>query len=199
MSGGVALLDAQTATTPHDEPWARCIDIVDVYDLGRVDLGRYSGVVVEGMVDQEHLYRQRHQIGAYLDGGGLIVWSGQLFRPWLPGCGPFVPKEIRSFRDYAIRVVRPHPVFDGVDPEDLTLRRGVAGFFARGHHPPPEGAEVLLSLAEGEPVVYVDRTTTKGTVFAHAGTGLLRWAEPGSTAARISPQLLAWVQEGGGR
>ena len=38
---------------------------------------------------------------------------------------------------YRVAELAPHPIFDGVDPDDLTLRKGVAGFFARGHHPPP--------------------------------------------------------------
>ena len=193
----IALLDPQTHAhpVPSGPPWAEAVEVVDLYDLDRVDLSAYAGVVVEAMVDQEFLHRRRRQVRSFLDGGGTVVWSGQLFRPWLPGCGAFVAKEIRSVTDFHVHVVRPHPVFAGVEPADLTFRRGVAGFFARGHHPPPAGAEVLLALAGGEPVVYVERPSTGGTVFAHAGTGLLDWAEPASTASRIAPQLVAWIME----
>ncbi len=199
MRPAVALLDAGASAVPlkGHETWGAALEVLDVYDLGRVDLGRYAAVVLQGMVDQEFLHAHRQVLSSFLDDGRVVVWSGQLFRPWLPGCGAFVPAEVRSFRDYTVRVVRHHPVFDGVDPADLTRRKGVAGFFARGHHPPPEGAEVVLALAGGQPIVYVDRATTAGTIFAHAGTGLLGWADAASTAARISPQLLAWARREG--
>ncbi|MDP9020183.1 MAG: phosphate starvation-inducible protein PhoH [Actinomycetota bacterium] len=199
MRPAVALLDAGASAVPPKghETWGAALEVLDVYDVGRVDLARYAAVVLQGMVDQEFLHAHRQVLSSFLDDGRVVVWSGQLFRPWLPGCGAFVPAEVRSFRDYTVRVVRHHPVFDGVDPADLTRRKGVAGFFARGYHPPPEGAEVVLALAGGQPIVYVDRATTAGTIFAHAGTGLLGWADPASTAARISPQLLAWARREG--
>lgn len=195
MKAEIALLDSQTEPErPHRlDPWAERLHVIDLYDLLAVDLDRYAGVVIEGMVDQEFLFRHRQVLAGYLDRGGVVVWSGQLFRPWLPGCGLFEPVAVRSFRDYVVQVLEPHPVFDGVDPADLTFRRGVAGFFARGQHPPPAGATVVLALAGGAPVVYMDRSSTPGTVLAHAGTGLLGWAGDGSSAARIAPQLLDWV------
>lgn len=110
----IALLDAQTRAHPlprDHQAWTDLVDVVDLYELGRVDLGRYAGVMVEGMVDQEFLHTRRREIRTFLDGGGTVVWSGQLFRPWLPGCGPFVPKEIHRVSDYHVEVVAPHPVF----------------------------------------------------------------------------------------
>ncbi|HEX4864069.1 MAG TPA: hypothetical protein VFV02_08355, partial [Acidimicrobiales bacterium] len=149
--------------------------------------------------DQEFLWMERHVIRRFLDRGRVVVWSGQLSRPWLPACGLFVPKRIRSVRDFEVHLVAPHPVFEGVDGRDLTFRRGVAGFFARGHNPPPPGVQVLACLGEDEPVVYVDSTTTAGTILAHSGTDLVGFADDDSTASRVVPQLLAWIEQEGGR
>lgn len=171
------------------------VEAVDIYDLPAVDLRRYHGVIVSGSADQELLWRQREQIRAFLDDRKVLVFSGHLFRPWLPGAGIFVPKAIRSFRDYTVHIVRPHPIFEGVRAEDLTFRKGVAGFFARGHHPPPEGAEILLTLNDGEPIVYLDRRGTRGTILAHAGNDLLGYADRETTAGRIAPRLVRWVEE----
>lgn len=192
----IVLLDDQVSADPdrYRREWMAEVDVVDVYDLPAADLSGYAGLLAGGMIDQEFLHAQRHVIRSFLDAGRVVVWSGHLFRPWLPGCGTFVPKEIRSHHDYEVVVAAPHPVFEGVDPSDLTWRRGVAGFFARGHHPPPPGAHVALALAGGEPVVYVDTDTTPGGIVAHAGTGLVGWGEPGTSAARITPQLFAWIR-----
>jgi hypothetical protein len=193
----IALLDAQTTPFPPHarEPWAEAVDMVDVYDLPGTDLRRHAGLVIEGMVDQEFLYHHRELIRAFLDDAKVLVFSGHLLRPWLPGCGPFVPKHVRSFRDYTVRVVMPHPIFEGVNPYEMTFRKGVAGFFARGHHCPPSGAEVLLALEGGEPVVYLDRHTTPGTILVHSGQSLLAWSGGNTSAGRIRRQLLEWIRE----
>ncbi len=197
MNATIALLDTQTSPFPayEQEAWGAEVEAIDAYELPRTGLDRFVGLVVQGMVDQELLYCHRGRIRSFLDEGKVVVWSGQLFRSWLPGCGTFIPAKIRSHHDYTVEVVTPHPIFEGVDPADLTYRRGVAGFFARGHHPLPEGAEVILALAGGEPIVYIDRATTAGTILAHAGTGLLGWADSTSTAVRINMQLLAWMRD----
>jgi hypothetical protein len=167
---------------------------IDVYDLERADLAPYLGLVVPGLIDQEYLARQADKIRAFLDAGRVVVYSGMLFRPWLPGAGMFVPKAIHSFRDYFLTVVTPSPIFEGIEIDDLVFRRGVAGFFSRGHHQPPPGAEVILALPGGEPAVYVDRVSTAGTILLHAGNDLLGLAGDETTAGRLVPQLLAWLR-----
>lgn len=132
-------------------------------------------------------------ISGYLDGGGVVVFGGHLFRPWLPGAGDFVPLDVRSHRDYEVAWLADHLVFAGVVPADLTYRRAVARFFARGHHPPPEGAEVLARLPGGRPITYVDRVSSAGTILVHASADLLGYHGIGSTADRVPGQLLDWI------
>ncbi len=164
---------------------------LDCYQLAQVDLARYAGVVVPPLVDQEHLARHRGVIEAFLDIGGVVVFGGHLHRDWLPGASVFTPLEAPRLGDYKVSFVSDHPVFRGVDAADLTFRRGVAGFFARGHHPPPEGAEVLTRLAGGQPTTYVDQTSTAGTILVQASWDLLGYpAGLGTTSARIPGQLL---------
>lgn len=193
------LLDSRTSLRPlQDEPAVRDrVDVIDIYDLPSTDLPPYAGLVVTAMADQEFLWDRRHVIGSFLDQGKVVVFCGHLLRRWLPGCGIFVPATIGSFRDYVIHLAEPGTdpagrIFAGIDPADLTFRRGVAGFFARGHHPPPAGAEILATLAGGQPTTWIDRATTPGTVFTHAGD-MLGYADQGSTAARLAPQLLDWA------
>lgn len=192
----ILLLDSQTSATPlSDESIVRQrMEVEDVYRLPDLDLDPYHALHISGMVDQEFLSQQKDVIARFLDAGKVVVFCGHLLHPWLPGCGTFVPASVTSYRDYVVHLVTPHPVYEGVDARDLTFRRGVAGFFARGHHPPPPGAEVLATLAGGQPITWIDRTTTNGTVFVHAGNDLVEFADD-STAARLGPQLLDWVDE----
>lgn len=195
----VLVLDAQSSViSSHDHLGAEDgVEVVDVYELPSVDLDRHAAILVSDMVDQEFLWRERDVVASFLERGRVVVFCGQLLRAWLPGCGTFLPASIGSMRDYAVHLVEPHPVFAGVEARDLTFRRGVAGFFARGHHPPPPGAQVLAALAGGQPTTWIDRATTPGTVFAHAGNSLLFYAQIDSTAARVAPQLLAWARHEG--
>ena len=165
----------------------------DIYDLPQLDLGQFDGLIVSSACDQEFLLVHKEKIRAFLDAGKVLSFSGHLFRPWLPGAGMFQPKTITSYKDYVVRLVADHPVFEGVRAEDLTFRKGVAGFFARGHHEPPAGAEIIAMLPGDEPIVYVDRVSTRGTILVHSGNDLLASVDRDSTAGRIAGQLLRWM------
>ena len=168
----VAVLHMDTRN-PAGGEWSGRVDRVDCYALDRTDLSRYALLVVPPTVDQEHLARHRRVIRDYLDGGGVLLFGGQLHRDWLPGASMFVPLPRPSLAAYRVAGGRRPPDLRGVGPDELTFRRGVAGFFARGHHPVPPGAEVLVRLGGGEPVTYLDRTSTRGTILVHASGDLL--------------------------
>lgn len=190
----LVLLDPGTSIRPVQSEPAVCdrVDVVDQYDLPGLDLAPYRAMLVMAMADQEFLWARREVIARFLASGKVVIFCGHLLRQWLPGCAPFVPAPVTSFRDYEIRLTEPRTNFAGVEEDDLTFRRGVAGFFARGHHPPPAGAEVLATLAGGQPTTWIDRTTTAGTVFTHAGD-LIGFADNGTTADLLVPQLIDWA------
>lgn len=185
----IARLDMDIETIPASTPsvHAARVDTIDCYALADTDLAQYAGLIVPRSVDQEHLARHRDIIGEYLQGGGVVVFGGHLHRNWLPGASMFVPVSEPSRRAYQVEYIAEHPVFAGLTPDDLTLRRGVAGFFARGHHPPPEGAEILIRLTDGVPATYVDRVSTNGTILVHATSDLLNYH------AALGDQLLSWI------
>ncbi len=192
-------MDLRLPGDPVRHPDVEPVDCYRLPSLERSDLNGYAGLIVPTMVDQEFLNHHRELVRAYLDHGGVIAFSGHLHRPWLPGAGVFEPKRVRTFRDYEVRVVADHPIFAGVEDADLTYRRGVAGFFVRGHHRPPPGAQVLVEFTSGEPVVYVDEVTTAGSILVHAGNDLINLAGHGSSASRVADQLLSWMRGAGRR
>jgi hypothetical protein len=168
------------------------VESVDCYQLPKAGLNRFEVVIIPPMIDQEHLARHRALIRAYLDSGGVLIFGGQIHRDWLPGAGPFQAIDPPSLQAYRVTEIAEHPIFDGVDPDDLTFRRGVAGFFARGHHPVPDGAEVLVRLTGGLPVTYIDRVSTAGTILLHANGELLGYRGQ-DTAGRMPGQLIEWA------
>lgn len=170
--------------------------IIDQYQFDQMDLTPFKCIVVHDFIDQEYMVRHREKLEAFLNNHKIVIWGGQLVKNWLPGCPLFTPKEIRKHSDYEISIVQEHPIFEGVNPEEMTYNKGVAGFFARGSHTPvPKGAEILLTLPDDTFITYIDRTTTNGTILAHAGRDLFAQRMQSKTTDRISKQLLEWIHE----
>ena len=168
---------------------------VDHYMLGEIDLGRYRALLLPSHLDQRYFGGISDAISRFLDGGGTLVFNGHVAWPMLPEFQPFVPLPKLSLENLRVHRLVDHPVFDGVDPEDLTFRRGVAGFYARGHNPPPEGAVALNGVGpERLPCDWLYERPAGGRILMHCGNEL--WMYAGATdtsAARIPQQLCRWA------
>ncbi|WDH83426.1 hypothetical protein [Paenibacillus urinalis] len=110
--------------------------VLDQYDLEDYDLPQkgHKFLIIDEFIDQELMLRHRGKIKSFLDQGNILLFCGHLLRHWIPGASMFVPKTIHNHLDYTVTVL-PHPIFEGVLSDDITYNKGVAGFFARGHHP----------------------------------------------------------------
>jgi hypothetical protein len=168
--------------------------MLDVYDFPQANLEPYIALIIQGSIDQELLLKEKERIRRFVDSGKVLVFGGHLFLPWLPGAASFIPKEIRNHRDYEVIIKEAHPIFEGVNTNELSYRRGVAGFFARGHHPLPAGAEVLLTLPDGEPTLYIDRVSTDGTLFVSSGNALLGYQNPQESTGQITKRFIEWIR-----
>lgn len=155
-------------------------------------LDTYGAIFVGCHVDQRRLATQVDRLAVYLEHGGTVVANGHVAYPFLPGLTPFRSLGRYKVEDLEVRRPAPHPVFDGVAVEDLTSRRGVVGFYARGWHAPPAGARILHTIGSAElPVDFVYRVGS-GRVLFHGGNDLWTFAADTSTR-RLVPQLLAWA------
>ena len=162
---------------------------IDVYDFPSADLSPYLGLIVSGRVDQELLYRERDKIRAFLDTGKTVVFSGQLFREWLPGATGTVPVNLAELGGPAAMTVGFHPVLEGLTAEELGAN------FVHGYNPTPPGAEAVLSLPGDQAVIYVDRTTTGGTILAHAGINFMNYIVEDTQVREMIPRLIAWIND----
>ncbi|MFJ7744860.1 phosphate starvation-inducible protein PhoH [Peribacillus sp. NPDC097295] len=179
----------------NDPDYQDDFTFIDTYELPNIDLKPYKCLVIPGLVDQKFLYKYKKIIQAFLNDKKIVVFSGNLYLEWLPGGANFIPKAINGYQDYVVSIHQPHPIFEGVEEDDMTYNKGVSGFFARGHHPVPKGAEVLLTLPGGEPITYIDRYSTSGTILVHSGNDLFGSKKVKKTTNRISPQLMRWVRD----
>jgi hypothetical protein len=121
------------------------------------------------------------------------VVCGQIAHPFLADLRPFVPLASMRPADLAVRIEIPHPIWADIDPDDLTFRRGVAGFYGRGENPPPRGARVLTTVGHGRAAVDWLVERGGGRLLVHGGNDLWSFADDDTTAARLAPQLIAWL------
>lgn len=186
------LWDWMGVTSVHDRDHmlARMgIEPIDVYDFPRADLSRFTGLIVSGRVDQELLHREHSKIRRFLDDGRTLAFSGQLFRPWLPGASEPALVDLAGLGGIGALTLAPHPIFDGLAAEDL------GGVFVHGVYPLPPGSEAVATLPDGQAVTYVDRASTGGTIMAHAGGNLMGYVAVDTPAREIVPRLVAWINQ----
>ncbi|SDU01123.1 hypothetical protein [Stappia sp. ES.058] len=170
------------------------LDQIDHYALAEADLSRYRALLVPAHLDQRYFGTLTHKISGFLDGGGTLVFNGHVAWPMLPEFRPFQVLPQVTLETLEVHRLADHPVFAGVDPRDLTYRRGVAGFYARGHNPPPDGAVALNGLGPDRvPCDWIYERPDGGRILMHAGNDLWMYAGSADTTARIVPQLCRWA------
>ena len=173
------------------------MDSRSLRDMSAEDFLGRDVILIEAHTDQRALMNYRKELNQHLDNGGTIVFNGHLVYPIFDGLEMFKVAAGRGVKDLAVVREAEHPIFAGVDCHDLSFRRGVAGFYARGANPAPEGAVVLHRLeADGSPADWVWQRPNGGQFFMHGGNNMWMYINDKTSAARIAPQLLAWVNNG---
>ncbi|MEM6532294.1 MAG: hypothetical protein AAF654_06700 [Myxococcota bacterium] len=171
------------------------IAIEDQYALDVSTLSRFNGVLLSQHLDERHLAENHDAFERYLANGGAVVLNGPSARPLFQ---PGAYKAIPAPGGYAWRLdlADPHPITEGIEPQDLSYRRGVIGFWARGHFVLPRHAVPLTVFSHShQPVDFVWHRPEGGRVFVHPGNDVWGWAHAETTARRFFPQLLDWLCE----
>lgn len=185
--GGVQELIRDLALGPR-------IALLPLYELERTDLSAFRGLLIGLHADQRHLASRRAQLEGFLGQGGTIVVCGHVGHPFLAELNPFAPIPDYRVEDLEVNREAAHPVWEGVEMEHLSRRRGVAGFYGRGSNPPPPGARVINSLGPGRhPVDFECRPAAGGRILVHSGADLWGYHGSDTSAERIMPQLLDWI------
>lgn len=168
-----------------------------VRELGEADFDRFDAILVPAHIDQRALASHSAGLTRFLNRGGTLVFNGHLVYSVLPELESFVPAPGGHLDDLIVERVGEHPVFAGVEVQDLSFRRGVAGFYGRGANPPPAGAVVLHRLkADGSPLDWYWERPQGGRILMHGGNTLWMYVDDDTSAARIGPQLLCWLKAG---
>lgn len=170
---------------------------VSVYEITPDLFEGVQGVLVPAHIDQRTLQKHEALLQRHIDDGGTLVLNGHMVHPCLSWLMPFVPLPERNKVGLQVTRLNEHAVFEGVDVHDLTYRRGVAGFYGRGHNPMPAEAVPIHGIGpEQHPLDWELTTLRGGRLLMHGGNDLWMHAADASTACRIAPQLVNWLKEG---
>ncbi len=171
------------------------IDCVPQYGAERLDWSAYEAVLLSTHCDQQHLNEITDKFDSYLDLGGTVVFNGHVTCPFLPELAPFNPLPKRDLKSLVINREAAHPLYDDIDSDQLTRRKGVAGFYGRGSNPSPPGACVLNSISpERWPVDWIYERPAGGQIFCHSGNDL--WGFFGADfpqGGSFEQRLLDWL------
>jgi hypothetical protein len=156
------------------------------------DLVTYDALIFPRGTDEEMVYAGRHKIRAFLEAGKIIVTFGEVTKQWLPGChwGGVVPED-----DGPLVIQKEHPVSTGLRAQDLHWHKGATGWCCHGHFIAPPHVEILVTNEIGNPVMYIDRQTTKGVILAASQLDAICHAYHGIAVAEIFfDNVLGWIE-----
>jgi hypothetical protein len=182
-------------------PPPHTIAVLDQYQLDTLsedELLSFDGMILSMHADQRHLGAAARRLDAFVERRGLLV-NGHVMHPFLPElAGGFVPLPERTVQNLTVTINSDLDLFAGVSTGDLTFRRGVAGFWARGSQTPPPGASVLTTLGpDNVPCDWCVMRPAGGRLFVHPGNDVWTFNEPGTATADLWPKLLDWLGDSG--
>ncbi|MDV3125041.1 hypothetical protein M1247_08990 [Mycobacterium sp. 21AC1] len=167
---------------------------VDIYRLPATDLTAVRGLIIAAGADQIFLERNRDLLTGFVRAGGRIAVMGHAVTDFLPGLGVWRKLTYTGPKDLTISLADPHPVWEGVDPADLSFRKGVSGFYARGYADKLP-ADALITTRIGRHALPLDYVYPLGAgqVLVHGGNDLTGYRDDPNTSARMTPQLIDWL------
>ncbi|MGY4794251.1 hypothetical protein ACVNNN_04565 [Lysinibacillus fusiformis] len=180
-----------------DEDRERGLVFLYLYDLPSVDLTAYAGIIITNHVEEQFLLEHKTILDEYLLQGGVIFSLTEISLSWLANVANWKRSPI-PLKDREIMIEQSNcSLFKGIEPYDINYRKGVRGFFSRGYFEKvPAQAEVLITDQSGVPILYVDRHSTNGTIFAGAGTDIYKvFINEENTSKKLSLQMLDCIRE----
>lgn len=188
--------------------WA-AIERVDVYSLTDLDLSEVTGMIVSGMCDQVYLSRHRSVLEAWVREGGRLLINGHVVEPFLEGLPKWRKLTFTQPADLEITAQTSHPLWEGIDPDDVLYRTGVpgehsrerlteigvAGFYGRGYSVRlPQAALVINTIGHLQAPIDYAYPFGLGEVVVHAGLDLEAFpATPGTTLGRFAENAQTWL------
>lgn len=172
--------------------------VIEEEQLPSHDPASVGGLIITSHVDQIWLEGQKPWLEACLDAGARMIFNGHVERDFLDGLARYQPLRDRSIAAFRVSRVADHPIWEGYNGEELTFRKGVAGFYGRGCNLPPDGADVINVLDADKERLAVNWEWARprgGRVLSHAGNDLWVTFEQVERNAELVARLMTWMEQ----
>ena len=158
-------------------------------------IGSARGIITTMHLDQIGFAAHAGALATFFSRGGRLFFNGHVLKPFVDGLHTYRPLLSRKRADFDLQRLLPHPVFAALDPADMAVRKGVAGFYGRGHNPMPKGARALTGLGPlKQPIDWEWTLPGGGIMFCHAGNDLWSMAPEGSDGpCAFAERIAAWT------
>lgn len=200
MRPPVIVIETNGGTPPaHFEPAVKAgtVEVVEQINLDERSFEHRAGVITNMHMDQILFAELQPALERFFSAGGRMAFMGHIVKTFLPELMPFEPLSAPKRASFVLTELADHPIFDGTPREAVETRKGVAGFYGRGHVPPPSGAVPLTGLGpEHLPVDWVWARPGGGELFVHAGNNLWTVADDASINQGFVDRMIEWCAAG---
>ena len=144
------------------------------YDMTEVtgdfgpDLSHYDILVVPNGSDHVAMLKIKDKIKAFLEEGKSLICCDGWFTNWVPGNQWIMDNSKKSIDTRYYLKEDPHRFFEGLDINEFIFSHGISGYWACGYIEPASDAQVLLEDTWQRPIIVLDQSTTRGTIFLTA-------------------------------
>lgn len=163
-------------------------------ELTEAHFAAAKGLITTTHLDQIGFLEYAPAVTAFLDRGGRWIYNGHILRPVLPEFGIYIPMPQPKRADFVQARLFDHPIFAGFDQRKLEANRGVAGFYGRGHNPPPSGAVTINALGPALiPVDWIWARPEGGEILSHAGNEFWGCGDDPELKKRLAGRAVTWL------
>ncbi|MEN3930196.1 hypothetical protein WJT86_03865 [Microvirga sp. W0021] len=163
-------------------------------DVTQHDIEEAPAAIITMHIDQNRAVNWLPWFSKLLDRGGRIAINGHVIRPYLEGVGTYIPAEKVGKSGLLLTVLGEHPIFEGIDRVACGVRKGVAGFYGRGHNQMPSGAVALTGVGPAKaPLDWIWQRPAGGEIFSHAGNDIWNISADEPINRRLTNNLVNWV------
>ena len=192
--------------------WHHEITSLDTYALDDPQLRRQilggNGIIISGGADHLQLAKYRAELTDYVRRGGRVLVSGHVSVAFIDSLARWSKLEFRNPSDVRPHSLASHPVWAGVNYQDLEYRTGVpgthsyqemerigvAGFYGRGYHVNlPEGTRVITGIGPLALPLDYSYSMGAGEVLVHGGLDLEGVCDEHYSSRNLGPNLVDWM------
>jgi hypothetical protein len=181
----------------------------DVYDLDAVDLSAFTGLIVSAACDQRFLAARRGTLDTWVRHGGRLLVNGHPMLQFVTGLPELRRLHFHGIADLQLTATGEHPIWDGIDRQDLLLRTGVegqhtfaelmeigvAGFYSHAYLANlPVQTVTVTGIGAGQLPVDVSYPLGDGEVIVHAGNDLTGFADPRTSTANLTDRIYTHLE-----